>query len=119
MRKPKRPEHVDIGPHRFTISWDSESLNDERVKDKAVDCPGFIRYASNAITIDGSADESFQREVLFHELFHGVLAMTGGNKFPKKATVDDILARIDAMLLDTLQRNPHVTAWLTDRGPRA
>lgn len=106
-----RPEYVDIGPHRFAIHWDEASINREQVREQQA-CDGHIRYSQTRICIDPEGVLSHQREVLFHEIIHGVLSVTGGNHFPRKASVDDILTRFDAMLLDTLQRNPHVTAWL-------
>jgi hypothetical protein len=108
----KRPTWVQVGLHRFTIRWDQAAMDRQRVLEGETRLDGQVRYSDCTITISSEQAPTMQREVLFHELIHAVLSITGGNEFPKKASVDTILTRFDGVLLDVLRRNPHVTAWL-------
>ncbi|HXI17067.1 MAG TPA: hypothetical protein VNM48_11920 [Chloroflexota bacterium] len=111
-----RPTHIDVGPHRYSIHWDHATLDRERVRQEEVSLSGTVRYDDLVISVDPEARPSQQRRVLMHETLHAILDVTGWrNVPPEKPDCDDFLVRIDTMLLDTLQRNPHVTAWLMER----
>jgi hypothetical protein len=117
----KRPEYVQVGLHRFTIRWDEAAMDHQRVLENEPHLDGNVRYSDCTITVAPDVTPTMQREILFHEIIHAVLSITGGNKFPKKASVDDILMRFDGVLLDVLQRNPDVASWLlapAEKGPR-
>ena len=111
----ERPTYVDVGPHRYRVRFDEAHMDRERTKANESGLDGQVTYSTATITIDPDGAPSYQREVLLHELLHAVLSLTGGNHFPPKASVDDVLTRIDGALLDTMQRNPHVVAWLVER----
>ncbi len=108
-----RPEYVDIGPHRYAIRWDEAALDRERVRQDESTMHGAIRYQQNEITVDSKIVGSHQRRALLHEILHGVLEVTGwAGPGPEKPDADDFLVRLDSMLLDVIQRNPHVVQWL-------
>ena len=110
-----RPNFVVIGPHRYDIHWDQAAVDRERVKQESVNMGGTIKYAELLIAVDPDNKPSQARRVLLHEIIHGICDVTGWrNVPPEKPDADDFIVRVDAMLLDTMQRNPHVVAWLME-----
>ena len=62
---------VKIGAQVFEIKRECE------LKDKDVDLSGHIKYGSSEILIDSELDKFSTRQVLWHEVVHGILTHAG------------------------------------------
>jgi hypothetical protein len=111
-RVSQRPEHADVGPHRYRIHWDQAHMDRARAEEECANMDGRVRYSTCEQWIDTAQSPSNQRTVLLHEVFHAVRDLSGEIVFTNKTTEDDVFRRLDAGLLDVLRRNPQVVAFL-------
>lgn len=111
-----RPDHVLIGPHRFSIRWDQNELL-RMARAGAGDCFGQSEMAGMTIVI--SPDRSFtgMQETLLHEILH-CLIWEAGISIPENPEADEndreekLVGQFSGILLDCIKRNPQVFDWL-------
>ena len=121
---PKRPTRIRVGPYVFTVEWSATAWADAQ---QAAGSPfdaemgrsyGYTDRYSSRIWINPHAVHEYQREALLHEVMHACQAVAvlpnGATATP--VTGEDFITRISPILLDTLDRNPGLRAYLF--GPR-
>ena len=114
MKKIDAPEYVDIGPHRFSVSYAQADMDRIRVEHES-SCVGRMLRDLTRIVIDPAMSVSQQRGTLIHELLHAIVSNHGG-WFSTKAepmSEERAILLLEGGLLDLLRRNPRLIAWLT------
>jgi hypothetical protein len=105
------PTAVQIGPMRYSIEQDKAKLNAYCLEQTGAYC-GYCDHQNLEIVVDPKSAVAKQRETLTHELLHALLAASSiGHDLPNN---EPFVAKFAPWLLDTLQRNPEVVAYLTD-----
>ena len=108
------PESVVVGPVTYRITdrdddWREAQLHGQGKRDR---CWG-LTWEDRALILVNVHDEQKRRETVLHEVMHAVAATVGaGSK--KKHTEERWISMFSPLLLDTLQRNPDLIAWLLD-----
>lgn len=113
---PPRPKAFRCGPFTFTIDWTvagwSAAANSAASFDAdAARYYGYTDRGTCTIWVNPHATADFQREALFHEVMHAC-QMTAGLPNTGSSTGEDFITRITPVLLDTLDRNPRLRAYL-------
>lgn len=100
----KPPDSIVIGPHRYTIGADEEMAS-----------WGEYYCGSASIVYDPDQVPTMLRDTVLHEVLHAITDMAGlHHEFGAKR--DERWVRgIAPLLLDALQRNPDLVAFLTER----
>lgn len=103
------PTSLRVGPYEIEVRC-SEAAIDHASAKSEVYCDGASLTRKGWIAVRPSITESAKREVLLHEVMHAVWFVAGRrtDKIDDEAAVS-ILA---PTLLDTLRRNPELTAYL-------
>ncbi len=111
MRRPKR---VKIGPFVFTIEF-NESAVTRAAKDREDEGPyyGVTSFEKLLIAISPSLTP-IEREVLMHEVLHGICSVSGLGAKLKGDEEETIVSAISPYLLDTLRENKTVTRFLLE-----
>lgn len=106
--KAERPTSITIGPLTWAIDYNAATL---ALADKMerTDRIGVTSTRELLIRIDGDMPEPHVTETLHHELLHAIL-YTHGIRVPHE---ERTVAALSPTLLDTLQRNPALIAYLT------
>jgi len=111
-----RPKHVKIGHMRYHIEWLSE--DQWQLAAGRQDWGGDSEHERGRIRlrITPGRSEASLRETLLHEITHAVWVIVGLNHFPHAGSDDEVeesvITRQSPTLLQTLQDNPHVVAYL-------
>ena len=103
------PEHVDIGPHRYTIDASPETgllLHDE-------EATGDSRPDRCIVRLDMQRPATKVAETLLHELLHCVWSQTPGRAREFNEHEEEIVSSVAPWLLDMLRRNPDLVKYLT------
>lgn len=118
-----RPDWVDVAGRVWDIEW-SKTSDDFRDLLKRINFPGdpedvaaVTDHHKMTIIVNTEVHLNIQRENLLHELMHAVLFGVKADNGDDSKVIDidweeHYLSAMDAPLLATLKRNPHVTAWL-------
>lgn len=106
------PDHVDIGPFRYTIT------SDELARLRMQEAPqtlllGHTDLDNLTVTLSEKLPASQARETLMHELLHVVCDVTGLHTEWGNRKEERIVRRLSPMLLELLQRNPDLVKYLT------
>jgi hypothetical protein len=106
------PDHVDIGPFRYTI------IRDERARLRMQEATqtlllGHTDLDNLTVIIGEKMPAGLARETLMHELLHVVCEVTGLHEKWGKSKEERIVRRLSPMLLELLQRNPDLVKYLT------
>lgn len=108
------PGTVQVGPHVYTIVVDRKRAIDASVT------YGFTHPDWSEIILGPDQCLSQQRDTVLHELLHALLALVGVNKggdralLPEEDDEERLVTALSPLLLDTLRRNPDLTAFLLD-----
>jgi hypothetical protein len=98
------PSNITISTHVYTVT----------VKKLRNSLAGRIHYRKGEIAIYPAMPVSRERETLLHEVLHGIIQAVG-SKYALEENGDEceaIIKAISPTLLDTLRRNPDLTAYL-------
>lgn len=98
--------HILIGPALFAVQFVDKLRSDD---DRPLD--GWIRYADSTINIDSRCGEQYARQVLWHEIVHGILDASGIDQ-PEEGNI----TAISNGIISVLQNNPELVA-LTIKKP--
>lgn len=96
-----RPGTIQIGPIPYLVRGD-DAYSD------AAGCWGRIDYARQEIVLDTRQAVEHLAVTLWHETMHGVAHMVG----VEREAAESFITRTDALLVDTLKRNPALVAFL-------
>jgi hypothetical protein len=103
------PTQVTVGPFRYEIQTNDNVRLDEN------EFYGDVNYKKHVITIHSDCAPSRQAEVLIHEVLHTLIDICGR---PLPANREEQLVTVlGPVLLDTLQRNPDLVAYLMEPTP--
>lgn len=111
-----RPDHVWIGPHKFSIQYGQQYFLD-LVRAGASDRFGESNMASMTILVSDARAFTGMQETLIHEILH-CLIWQAGIDVPENPEAnghereEKLVGQLSGILLDCLKRNPHVFAWL-------
>jgi hypothetical protein len=103
------PERIQIGPIGYTVTTDQAAYN-AVVASQMTHFFAHIGLANATITLDGDQTADHTRWALLHEVLHGCWHVTDpeGDTF----TEEQAIRVLTGVLLDTLQRNPALVAYL-------
>lgn len=106
------PEHIDIGPFRYTIT--SDELARHRAQETAQTILlGHTDHDALTVILSEKMPDGLARETLMHELLHVVNEVTGLRTKWGNAKEERIVRRLSPILLELLQRNPDAVSFLT------
>lgn len=111
----KVPERVRIGPFDYVIHHSEAEINRCRAEmESKVD--GAHWTGSSEIFIDPAISIGQKRDTLLHEIQHALYKMVGhyGDHSQSKISIEAAVRELTPLLLDTLQRNPDLRAFLFD-----
>lgn len=111
-----RPRSFRCGPFTFAIDWTvagwSAAANSSASFDAdAARYYGYTDRGSCTVWINPHAAPAFQREALLHEVMH-CCQLTAGLPNLGTTTGEEFITRLAPVLLDTLDRNPRLRAYL-------
>jgi hypothetical protein len=114
------PEHVTVGPIRYRITDDSDDWHAYEKDGGGKFNLGATWFSRGMIVLNPNkfANDQVRRVTVLHELLHAI-ADAAGHPDKGKLTEERWIDRVDSLLLDTLQRNPELVAWLLadEEGP--
>ncbi len=93
---------IKIGPQAFAIIV----VKDLRAQDKDDRLQGEISYSHSEVRLDENLDAFGRRQVLWHEILHGILTQAGMQTSVKNE--ENIIDALSYGILSALQDNP----WL-------
>lgn len=113
---PDMPERIQVGPHRYTVEATEAAIAKARAGGPGPSLMG--QHDSHDLTIVLAPDlpASQQADTLLHELLHAVMAHSGIDAVltnERDGLDEQVVMAVTALLLDTLQRNPDLVAFLT------
>lgn len=104
-------DKVRIGPYDYTIQYRTED-----------EMPGYYGLTSkphNTILLRNDIPSGELRETLLHELFHACAEsnnlLHGQSTYDNDPDNDDYIERVAPWLLQVIQQNPELVAWLDHR----
>jgi len=107
----KPPSRLRIGPFTYQVHCDAAGIN--RARQKMRDNERYLCAAhwqvEGEIFICPKQSPGMQRCSLLHEIQHACYDLAN---HPDEMTEEDAIARLAPALLDTLQRNPELRAFL-------
>jgi len=109
-----RPTEIRVGPYDYAVVWDAEATKRHTKGLPAAAADGtYAGVASHwraEIAIDPEPPLCVLRTTLLHEVLHCVWRVA---ELPEKKLKDEpVVSALTPTLLDTLQRNPHLRAFL-------
>lgn len=102
---------VDIGAITYAVHCSEEGIDKARTAEREPKLAGCIFYEQCWIALDPTLPESKKREVLLHEITHGIIHnsdMTIG----KNKEEEHFIRLFSRGMLDTLRRNPQLVTFL-------
>lgn len=106
------PEHIDVGPFRYTITADELSRHRAQEASQTI-LLGQTDHNELTIVLSEKMPDGVARETLMHELLHVVNEVTGLRSKWGNAKEERIVRRLSPVLLELLQRNPDAVNFLT------
>lgn len=100
------PTSIKVGPFRFSVSLDGRRMSEVAVNRQRI---GQTDLIHGTIHIEPDMPEQHQRETLLHEVIHAVHYVVNA---PEKMTQEEAVSNTAPMLLDVLQSNPDLVAYL-------
>lgn len=117
MSKTGLPKSVQIGPATYDVIIASPSaLGRENPKEIESGYMGMIYHDRCLIHLVDDIGEDRRREVLLHEVMHGIFEYTKCSYDRSNDDSEDLVSRLSVALLDVLQRNPGMVNYLTKKG---
>ena len=107
------PKSVQVGPYTYTVLVDQAKMNLLRVEYANANQVGSCDFWQHQIVLAPEPCGAVQRETLLHEVMHACHKAVGIDA-NTKLTPEELLARTGVLVLDTLQRNPDLVAYLTE-----
>lgn len=104
-RSVSAPQHVQVGPHLYTIKWGS----------KAVRKRGRVgEHEAETLTISiGDRVEGSQRaDTLLHEILHAILSQTALDHELDHDAAESLVLRLTPLLLSVIHDNPDLVRYL-------
>lgn len=111
------PETVQVGPHRYQVVATTEAVMEARNNAGNAGLVGHHDAMRCRLTVDPDIPPSQAADTLLHEVLHAVLMVTGADEqlARRKAGLDEyVICALTPTLLDVLQRNPDLVAFLVD-----
>ncbi len=105
------PKTLRIGPYDYTVDCSEKGARESQDFTNNNGTVGYHFPRCTRITILPELSESNRRGVLFHEVIHACASVAWLNP-TEKVTGEEWNSRIYPILLDTLQRNPSLVAYL-------
>ncbi len=106
------PDHVDIGPHRYTIVCDEAAI-DKAGRESQAELLGHCEHRTTTIILRPDQSASMLADSVLHEVLHAITSVTGIANDLGHDDDEAMVNRLSPALLDALQRNPTLTAYLT------
>lgn len=113
----KLPEHIDVGPFRYTITADELARHRAQEASQTI-LLGQTDHNELTIVLSEKMPDGVARETLMHELLHVVNEVTGLRSKWGNAKEERIVRRLSPVLLELLQRNPEAVRFLTSVDPQ-
>jgi hypothetical protein len=105
------PDHVDVGPFRYTIT--SDELTRHRAQEVAQTIIlGETDHDRLTIILNETMQPGLARETLMHECLHVVTEVCGLRRKWGNAKDERIIRRLSPLLLELLRRNPDIVSYL-------
>lgn len=101
------PARIICGPYRYAVHIDEQRVTESSVR-------GTTNHLAGRIMIAGELCQEHRRKTLLHEVLHCCAIVTQERN--AKLTEEEWIGKMAAILLDTLQRNPELVAYLTADG---
>jgi hypothetical protein len=105
------PASVQVGPYRFTVITDGQSIAKMRRDSDSACRIGETDIATQTITVDGTLAADVLAETLLHEVMHAIWRTVGRDSWTEDSAEAKVL-EFAPTLLDTLRRNPDLVAFL-------
>lgn len=99
------PSYVKVLGQTFTLEWVRKS--DELSERQRV---GRTDIQKQAISVDATAGDDQQRDVVLHEIIHACLRVVASGV--SETTEERVTSLLAPLLLDVLRANPHVVQFL-------
>ena len=109
--KVRVPERVKVGPLVFEVVAD-EAQHKELCDSRNEYVYGAIRVSKQVIFLDPNLPLGQLQDTLLHEVLHAIWWVAGFRGEKERVTEEEVIERTTSILLDTLQRNPQLTAFL-------
>lgn len=104
------PGSVVVGPYRLTLTVDQAAIDRATVERGGNELAGSYDSSTGRIAIKPGLTPDLTADCLLHEILHAVCEVAG--KPLDDETEERAVSALAPTLLDTLRRNPDVTAWL-------
>jgi len=91
-------QKIKIGARIYNISIETSEENS--VFKEHEDAYGYIEYPTSEIHIRSNLEKTFQKEILIHEILHGLLDNTGIAEINTDKITEALAPRIYAFLVD-------------------
>lgn len=104
------PDTVAIGPYTFTLTSAGDAWT-ANPKAETASMYGHTDMEHTQILLHPNCAPTLGRTIVVHEVLHAV-AFTAGHSDQRKRTEEDWVLMVAPLLLDTLRRNPALTAYL-------
>ena len=91
---------IRIGPIDYTVEY----IQDLRDGDRKLD--GWFHFASSRILIDESLSEQARRQVLWHEIIHGLFFLAG--ELPTPERKEDFIDALASGVMNVIRDNPEL-----------
>lgn len=109
----KLPGHVKVGPHTYRLVVDRDAI--ARVSADAEERKlGECEPRTCTITIDPDQARSQLADTVVHECLHASFDVIGAMEDVTDDIEERLVRRLAPVLLQVLQDNPGLVAWLTD-----
>lgn len=105
------PTSLQVGPIHYSVEFSEQKIKEHRGTEGACQDWAYASPRKQEIVIDPTLALDRQRECLTHETLHSLLSVSGLQAYlgdQQEAFVD----KLAPWLLDLLQRNRGVVAWL-------
>jgi len=117
--KPRIPKSVQVGACRYSITDNAVEIDaaTRELDYSPKDADGLTDHGLCRIFIEPDQHISQKQDTTLHEVLHCVWRISDWTtKVPKDDPEEYIIKRMTAGLLDTMQRNPKLIAYLLYKG---
>lgn len=105
-----------MGPVTYRVGYDTQDWESTGNSDQMPKMYGYTDHRQSVILLHPQTSPGMLPVVFLHELMHAV-AFTAGAVDTRDRPEEDWVVMVSPMLLDTLRRNPKVTAFLLGGPP--
>lgn len=104
------PDSVAVGPYTFALTSEPAAWIGNP-KAEGASMYGHTDMEHTQILLHPNCAPTLGKTIVLHEVLHAV-AFTAGQSDHRNRTEDDWVVMVAPLLLDTLRRNPALTAYL-------